>query len=309
MISPRTEPQGDIKIMPTYPFETVDVFTEQRFGGNPLAVVTDGQGLTTAQMQAISAEFNLSETTFVLPPEDPANSARVRIFDRVAEMPFAGHPMVGTGYVLAKKGLDRDGVLTFEIPAGVVRIEIERDGAGEVLGARIAAPRTLTTGGDVDAATVAACADLAPDDIIVTSHPPRLASLGLGFVFAETTDAALARARPNVAAFRDALAKYPQVGGGWPLHLYTRETDGVRARMFAPLANTFEDPATGSANTALVALLLSLTDADEIRLKVRQGIEMGRPSELDLLARRTADGIRAEVAGRCVPVLRGEIAV
>jgi trans-2,3-dihydro-3-hydroxyanthranilate isomerase len=79
--------------------------------------------------------------------------------------------------------------------------------------------------------------------------------------------------------------------------------------MFAPLANTFEDPATGSANTALVALLLSLTDADEIRLKVRQGIEMGRPSELDLLARRTADGIRAEVAGRCVPVLRGEIAV
>src|SRR3954468_11029425 len=98
--------------MPTYAFVTLDVFTNQRFGGNPLAVFTDARGMSDAQMQALAAEFNLSETTFVLPPEDPANTARVRIFNRTAEMPFAGHPNVGTGYVLADRAVD--GVLRFE---------------------------------------------------------------------------------------------------------------------------------------------------------------------------------------------------
>ena len=87
--------------MPAYAFQTVDVFTDRRFGGNPLAVFPDAQGISDEEMQALAAEFNLSETTFVLPPSDPANSARVRIFNRTAEMPFAGHPNVGTGYVLA----------------------------------------------------------------------------------------------------------------------------------------------------------------------------------------------------------------
>ncbi|WP_304190927.1 PhzF family phenazine biosynthesis protein, partial [Phenylobacterium aquaticum] len=90
--------------MPTYAFVTVDVFTDTRFGGNQLAVFPDARGLSDAQMQALAAEFNLSETTFVLPPEDPAHTARVRIFNRTAEMPFAGHPNVGTGWVLAQAG-------------------------------------------------------------------------------------------------------------------------------------------------------------------------------------------------------------
>src|ERR1700729_2992497 len=104
--------------MPTFPFVTVDVFTNQRFGGNPLAVFPDARGLSDADMQSLAAEFNLSETTFVLPPKDPAHTARMRIFNRTAEMPFAGHPSVGTGYVLATQGRDTDGKLTLEVPAG-----------------------------------------------------------------------------------------------------------------------------------------------------------------------------------------------
>src|SRR6185295_5148807 len=99
--------------MPTFSFVTVDVFTDRRFGGNPLAVFPDARGLSDSDMQSLAAEFNLSETTFVLPPDDPAHTARVRIFNRTAEMPFAGHPNVGTGYVLARQGRDKAGVLLF----------------------------------------------------------------------------------------------------------------------------------------------------------------------------------------------------
>src|SRR5450432_1294557 len=114
-------PQG--AMMRTYPFVTVDVFTDRRFGGNPLAVFPDARGLSDAEMQALAGELNLSETTFVLPPDDPAHTARVRIFNRTAEMPFAGHPNVGTAYVLAGAGRDRDGVLQFEELAGLVEVK------------------------------------------------------------------------------------------------------------------------------------------------------------------------------------------
>ena len=100
--------------MRTFSFVTVDVFTDRRFGGNPLAVFPDAHGMTDDEMQSLAAEFNLSETTFVLPPADAANTARVRIFNRRSEMPFAGHPNVGTGFVLAGLGSGRAGVLTFE---------------------------------------------------------------------------------------------------------------------------------------------------------------------------------------------------
>src|SRR6188474_2998985 len=111
--------------MRTFAFVTVDVFTDRRFGGNPLAVFPDARGLSDAQMQSLAAEFNLSETAFVLPPADPANSARVRIFTRKSEMPFAGHPNVGTGFVLAQMGLDKGGVLLFEEIGGLVEVQIE----------------------------------------------------------------------------------------------------------------------------------------------------------------------------------------
>src|SRR6267154_3171789 len=125
--------------MRTYGFVTVDVFTDRRFGGNPLAVFPDASGLSDGEMQSLAAEFNLSETTFVVPPEDPANTARVRIFNRTSEMAFAGHPNVGTGWVLAGLGRARDGVLRFEEKAGLVEVHV--DGTSVVT---IAAPQPLS---------------------------------------------------------------------------------------------------------------------------------------------------------------------
>src|ERR1700731_2333468 len=153
--------------MPSYRFETVDVFTDRRFGGNPLAVFPDAQGLSSAEMQQLAFELNLSETTFVLPPENPAHSVRVRIFNRTTEMPFAGHPSIGTAYVLAKQSLPAMRVLRLEVPAGIVVVEMEADERGEVVGGRIPAPQPLTLAAEIPVEAVAACACILPTDVIV----------------------------------------------------------------------------------------------------------------------------------------------
>jgi trans-2,3-dihydro-3-hydroxyanthranilate isomerase len=293
--------------MPVYPFVTVDVFTQARFGGNPLAVFTDATGMSDAQMQSLAAEMNLSETTFVLPPADPAHTARVRIFNRTAEMPFAGHPSVGTGYVLAQRGAG--GVLTLEVPAGVVEVNVDRDAQGAPIGAVIAAPQPLSLGAEFDAETIAACAGVDPSGVVVTEHRPVEASVGVGFIVAQLTEAALASASPNLAAFREAADKHADGAERLSLHLYSREQGRIRARMFAPLSGTWEDAATGSANAALAALLLSLTSDQTGKYEVSQGTEMGRPSRLKLTARRQDGGIRSTVGGGCVPMLRGEALV
>jgi trans-2,3-dihydro-3-hydroxyanthranilate isomerase len=292
-----------------YPFATVDVFTEQRFGGNPLAVVTDARGLSDREMQALAAEFNYSETTFVLPPDDPANTAKVRIFNRTYEMPFAGHPNVGTGYVLASAEGASD-VMRFEELAGIVEVRIERNAAGSVIGATIAAPQALSLGLELPVADVAACIGLAAQDIVVRAHLPRVASVGVSFALVEVEPSALARASPSLDAFNRLLGRSPEFEGRLSIHLYARDGEArLRARMFAPPSGTIEDPATGSANAALAAFLLSLGAAPILTLDVVQGVEMGRPSLLLLTARRTADGIRATVGGRCVPMFRGELVV
>jgi trans-2,3-dihydro-3-hydroxyanthranilate isomerase len=290
-----------------FPFITLDVFTSQRFGGNPLAVFPDARGLSDAEMQALAAEFNLSETTFVLPPDDPANTARVRIFTRTREMPFAGHPNVGTGFVLADRA--RDGVLRFEEIAGLVEVQVARDAAGAVTGTTIAAPQPLSLEQEIPPAIIAPCAGLAPGEIAIGAHPPVVASVGNPFVIAEVAPAVLGRAAPDIAAFRQALGAVPALGERLALYLYARDGAGLRARMFAPLGGTFEDAATGSAATPLAALLLSLGSEPPARFDIRQGVEMGRPSLLRTAAWRAADGIRASVGGGCVPVLRGEAEV
>lgn len=295
--------------MKRYAFETVDVFTDRRFGGNPLAVVLDARGLSDAEMQSLAAEFNLSETSFVLPPDDPAHVARVRIFNRTAEMPFAGHPNVGTACVLAWHGRGAADGMTFEGAAGLVHVQMIRDTSGAVTGATVAAPQALTLGMEIPPAEVAACAGLALDDIVVTGHQPVLASVGNRYVIAEVSGDALTRATPDVAAFRRALAARPALAGRYSLHLYAKGHGPIRARMFAPLSGTFEDPATGSANAPLAALLLSLTHDERCALEIVQGVEMGRPSRLHVVAWRGADGIRASVGGSCVPVMTGDAIV
>ena len=288
--------------MRSFSFVTVDVFTDRRFGGNPLAVFPDARGLADAEMQVLAAEFNLSESTFVLPPEDPANTARVRIFNRTAEMPFAGHPNVGTGFVLRDRAVD--GVLRFEQIAGVVEVKIAPDAQG----ATIAAPQALRIGAALPATIAAACAGISVDEVTVARHEPTLAADGGNHrLLVEVTPAGLAAASPDTTAFRRALAEHAAaLGRHLSLYLYCRDDAAVRARMFSPLAGTPEDPATGSAATPLAGFLLHLSGAESAALDIIQGVEMGRPSLLRTTARRTKDGIRATVGGGCVPVLRGE---
>src|SRR5436190_20791764 len=136
------------------PFQTVDVFTDRKFGGNPLAVIPDARGLSTEQMQAIAAEFNLAETTFVLPPADPAHTAHVRIFTPKSEMPFAGHPNVGTAFVLARLGKTKGERLVFEEKAGLVVMDLTYE-AGAIVAARLAAPQPFALGETIPAELVA----------------------------------------------------------------------------------------------------------------------------------------------------------
>jgi trans-2,3-dihydro-3-hydroxyanthranilate isomerase len=295
--------------MPTFAFETLDVFTDRRFGGNPLAVVPDARGISDADMQALAAEFNYSETTFVLPPQDPANTARVRIFNRTAEMPFAGHPNVGTGYVLAGQGRDNGGVLRFEEIAGIVEVRAARDASGAVTGAEIDAPRPLALGPELTPAQVAACAGIGAADVVLERHRPVQASVGIDFYFAEVAAGALAGSGPDLAGFKAVAAETGAGGERLSLFLYALDGDNVRARMFAPLSGTYEDAATGSASATLAALRLSLTEAADTRFEIVQGVEMGRPSKLRVSARRAADGVRASAGGGCVPVFRGEVSL
>jgi trans-2,3-dihydro-3-hydroxyanthranilate isomerase len=285
-------------------YVTIDVFTDRAFGGNPLAVVLDADGLSTAQMRALAREFNYSETTFVLPPADPSHAARVRIFTPLAEIPFAGHPNVGTALVLARRAARLPSRLVFEEAAGLVALEIAGEG-GAPVSAELTAPQPLSRGADQPEDAVAAAVSLAPADISATGHPPTVASVGLPFLFAElVSHAALDRAAPAVA-LPSLLAR----AGAPGIMLYTyddAETKSLHARMFAP--GIGEDPATGSAAAALAALRAMLAPAPDlaVALRISQGVAMGRPSEL--LARVVKRGglvVSAHVGGRGVEVMQG----
>ena len=302
--------------MPVYEFVTVDVFTAERFGGNPLAVFPAAHGLTDEAMQLLAAEFNLSETAFVLPPVNPQHHARVRIFTPRTELPFAGHPNIGTGYVLARRDPNPPEHFVFEEPAGLVRVHIQRDATNQIIGARISAPRSLSIDIAIPEEVIAACARLPLDDVLSTAHTPLVASVGIPFVIAELASLdALARANPDPAAFQAAATRFPSIGERFALHLYVRcdgEATRLRARMFAPLGGILEDPATGSANAALAALLTSLApgESGQFSYLITQGIEMGRPSQIIATAHKTAEGpVSATVAGDCVPMLEGKVLV
>jgi len=291
-------------------FVTVDVFTDRRFGGNPLAVIPNAAELSDSQMQAIANEFNLSETTFVLPPKEPAHTAEVRIFTPKFEMPFAGHPNVGTAFVVGRRGHAGD-TLVFEEKAGLVPLELLRDG-GTIVGARLTAPQLLQRGEDVAADIVAAACGVEPNDIETGRHLPCVAGCGTVFIFAEVkTPRALAAAQPR----GDIFAQHFPVDGATGIHLYLRdgtENIDIRSRMFAPMHGVAEDPATGSANVALAGLLASLDPQPDLSLSLRiaQGVEMGRPSLLHALAeKRGGKVIETRIGGHCVPVMAGTISI
>ena len=296
------------------PFQTVDVFTDRQFGGNPVAVIPDARGVSDAQMQAIANEFNLAETTFVLPPNDPVNTARVRIFTPRAEMPFAGHPNVGTAFVLAHQdavcgaSFDRRSMI-FEEVAGLVRMRIDIVD-DRVTGASLAAPQQFRVVRNFEVAMIAHACSLDPSDIEVSRHPPCLASCGAPFVIAEVRDrAALRRAQQRIDVFQSHLPRDEVTG----IHLYVEDPEegaDFQSRMFAPLHGVYEDPATGSANVALVGLLAHLRSESSLRLEVAigQGVDLGRPSLLRAVAEK-ADGIVTGtfIGGGCKPVMSGWI--
>jgi trans-2,3-dihydro-3-hydroxyanthranilate isomerase len=294
-------------------FQTVDVFTDRRFGGNPLAVLPDARGLTSEQMQAIAAEFNLAETTFVLPPKDPAHAAQVRIFTPKAEMPFAGHPNVGTAYVLAHAGSIFgkpivENRLAFEEIAGLVAMDLLKRG-NEIYGARLKAPQPLNLGDFVAVEQVAEACGLSLADIETRNHAPRLAGCGNWFVFAELKSReALKRAMYVTDAFARNFPMAKTVG----IHLYVRTVgDGVdvQTRMFAPLYGVPEDPATGSANVALVGVIAAADRKDRLAMRIAQGVDMGRPSLLEAEAINVGGAYDCYIGGACVPVIRGEIEI
>lgn len=306
--------------MSSYDYVTVDVFTQTRFGGNPLAVILDARGMSDTQMLQVAAEFNYAESTFILPPENPGNTARVRIFTRAQEVPFAGHPNVGTGFVLAQQreifGRPPGASLRFEEKAGLVDVEIARNGSF-VTGARIKAPQELDIGRTMDSAAYAACVSLPTTAIRTDRHLPTLASVGLPFFVAETDMESLTTAHANLDGFRAAADKYglADLSGRFSVFVYARHGAGIdhlRARMFAPLSNNWEDPATGSASAALGAFLVSLQPESDMtaRIEIEQGVEMGRPSAITVIAQKTGDRVNSvSIEGRCVDVMRGQITV
>ncbi len=292
-------------------YVTVDVFTDRAFGGNPLAVVLDAGGLSTAQMQAVATEFNYSETTFVLPPRDAANDAQVRIFTVRSEIPFAGHPNVGTAYVLASHADTPPARLRFEEGAGLVPVEILRD-AGTVVGAELTAPRPLEKLSQCGAEQAAACISLSASEIRTERHPPRIFSVGLPFLMVEVASReALRRARPDAAAF---ARVFPRDGSD-AVYLYTRDVPpaeqplDLQARMFHPGSSGLsEDPATGSATVAAAAMLADLSNErdGELKLRIGQGVDMGRPSLLlSRVVKANGAVVSAHVGGGCVPMMEG----
>lgn len=295
-----------------YRYYICDVFTETRFGGNQLAVLPAAQGLTSTQMQQIAREFNFSETTFVLPPES-GHTRRVRIFTPTTEVPFAGHPNIGTAFVLTVTGeipVHSSTTVTFEEKAGLVPITIEAT-QGASIRCELEAPEPLSLGKTITAEQMASIVSLTADDIVTDTHAPQMASVGLPFVFSELRDRdALKRARVKVDALDGLVAE----GITPDVHLYTHSADefDIRARMFAPLDGVPEDPATGSATCALVGLLAHYKEArsGSFKWRVAQGVEMGRPSVLDARAEKHEGEVSATwVGGVCVMVSEGMIEV
>jgi trans-2,3-dihydro-3-hydroxyanthranilate isomerase len=299
-----------------YRYYTCDVFTERRFGGNPLALLPEATGLSGEQMQRIAREFNYSETTFVLPADDPAHTRKVRIFTPGAEIPFAGHPNVGTAFVLAAIGALPAGMETLEVvfeeAAGPVPVAI-RYQDGQPTYCELTAPQALALGAMPPVGAVAASLGLSPDAVVTTTHPPRVASAGLPFLLVELRDrTALAEGRVR----QDEHAALMHLCGGEGLLLYTRDAGlpdvDLRARMYAPLHGVPEDPATGSANLALAGLLAACAPKPDgaFAWRIAQGVEMGRPSLLEASATKRGGTVETvRIGGRSVLVCEGWIEV
>lgn len=315
-------------------FVTLDVFTDRPFAGNQLAVVFGAEGLPTETLQAITREFNYSETVFVFAPEDPSHTRRVRIFTPGSEVPFAGHPTIGCAHALVALGQvsanGSEAMVVLGENVGPVPVRVRLEG-GVPIHAQLTVAQAPEERHDVPGiAALAEVLSLSPDDFVGGTHSPAGASCGLPFLMVplRTVDA-VRRARVNTLAWerhlQGAWASEPMV-----FTLTSRDANrsdpgvpsalvhgtNVRARVFVPGLSVPEDPATGSANAALAAYLLARVPDEElprdgtVRWEVAQGIEMGRPSRLSLEAVKRDGRIETvRVGGASVLVSEGTMRV
>ena len=289
----------------TLKFHTLDVFTTRKFAGNPLAVVLDADHLTTEQMQTITKEFNLSETTFVMKPDDPANTAKMRIFFPGGEMPFAGHPTLGTAILLAE--LRNLTEVRFELKAGLTPVKIT--GTSGIFTAPIVPFHV-----DVKLPSVeetARALNLEPSDVGFDDHQIALLEGGpRSFYVPVKTRAALEKSRVRQPYWKELLV--PLGGSTDAAYVYTRggsaPNSAFRARMYAPSGGIPEDPATGSATALLAAQLFTaerLSEGTHI-WNLEQGYEMGRPSDLRLEADvKSGKLVAVRVGGSAVRIMSG----
>lgn len=299
------------------PYATADVFTDRRFGGNPLAVVLDAAGLDDARMLAVTREFNYSETAFVLPPRHAGESCRVRIFTPGGEVPFAGHPTIGTAHVLTALGrlplTGSETRLVLGENVGPVPVTVRAEGGRPAFAQLSVAQLPTETAPAVDAAAIADALSLDAADLIGGDHAPTVASCGLPFLLVPLRSRdAVRRARVRLERWEATLRGTP----GSEIMVFAMDAEGpgtdVRARVFVPGLSVPEDPATGSANAALGGYLAARTprDGGTLRWVVEQGVEMGRPSRLEVEADKRGGAITAvRVGGRSVLVCEGEMEV
>ena len=297
-------------------YYTLDVFTDRIFGGNPLAVFTDARGVSPALMQTIAREMNLSESVFVLPPRDASALCRLRIFTPGMELPFAGHPTVGTGYLLALLGRAQPGAATgetriiLEEEVGPIPVAIQwRE--GRPASTQLSVATVATYGPEPPPpAALAAMLSLSPEDILVGRYSPQAVHCGPQFTFVPLRDReALARARLKLDLWQTTLERF------WAPHVFLFCRDelpgsSVRARMFAPLMGLVEDPATGAAASGLGAYLgVREAPADgTTKWVIEQGQEMGRPSLIRVEADTHGGRVVAvRVGGTSVLVSEGEL--
>lgn len=296
-----------------YRYYTCDVFTRQPFSGNPLAVFPDAQGISDAAMQRIARELNLSETVFVLPAESDEHDVRVRIFTPGREMPFAGHPTLGTAWVLCHLGRHAlsEGESTLVLGENVgpvpVTLRVEQ---GELESAELSVAQLPAFRPAPDAEALAAITGLAAADFAGGAYAPRFASCGAMFLIAVLNNVeALSRVRIQSGAFAELLGAAPSQD----LWLAAANGDGRwQARMFAPLAGIPEDPATGSAAAAFAGFLAEAEPlaAGTQQWQIDQGIEMGRPSQLLVEVDRAEHQTRAvRVRGAAVMISDGQMMV
>ena len=301
-----------------YRFYTADVFTDRIFGGNPLAVFPSAEGLTTDQMQRVARELNLSETVFVLEPEDPENTRRLRIFTPQVELPFAGHPTLGTAHLLAAIGevpIEEDDLaeVVFEEGIGPVRVTISAQD-GQPVFTQLSVVKLPEFAKEIPSLrSIASALSLDISELLLGDDRPTGVSCGVPFLIVPLRSLeALGRARLDRETWEGMLEET------WAPHLYPfvydAETEGatLRARMFAPAMGIEEDPATGAAASALAGYLAALNkSADKTHSwTIEQGFEMGRPSLLEVEADvEGGEVVAIRVGGATVLVSQGEMAI